>query len=591
MKPNSGPSGQFPPTQYQQTISHPPPPQFQNRKPVPYKPFEVAKPQQSGQISFPQHSQRVPFPQNNNIPFRPETHFPIHQQPPLTGSVNNFNKPQFVPPPTQQFNSDDLLQHEVAPQRLQQREKEIREQQDRQRQQQLHQQFVQQQQQQQQQDALRQQQIQQQQSQYQNQQQQPQQLLPNFNNPQQFNPNEHLSNLQHVQNVLPPGGELIHSLSKYEQHISSIEPSPTKQPHALPLATSHNQFLVPEQKSQPSPQSVSQDLPVEHRQNAFLTQKEYEQKIQQQFNNVVLQQNPQLHQLQQFYQQQLQQQQQQTSAKPIYYTTQRSTTTTTTTTTPKPTTTEEPEKPSTTTKDPKILEAQLPDEVPEDLRAQLLSSGILNHADISILDYDKVGDIPISALPPDQLANFYGAGGAQQLAAATAAGSEPIPSVVDINGKVVDQEPSASDLDEVRDKVQMKVVHYDPDTDKGQQVQEAYVQQGATQLNPVVLNDNTYNRYLPLKINGTQFPIPDVPELKGKQISSVVVLAPLTYDFSSKRKTRQTEKEVDDIELIQGDELKELLRNPTVDNYKKFLESENSTRSDRQSVILLVTNR
>lgn len=57
-----------------------------------------------------------------------------------------------------------------------------------------------------------------------------------------------------------------------------------------------------------------------------------------------------------------------------------------------------------------MLEAQLPDEVPDDLRQQLLSSGILNNADISILDYDKVGDIPLSALPPDQLANFYGAG-------------------------------------------------------------------------------------------------------------------------------------------------------------------------------------
>lgn len=53
---------------------------------------------------------------------------------------------------------------------------------------------------------------------------------------------------------------------------------------------------------------------------------------------------------------------------------------------------------------------ELPDEVPDDLRAQLLSSGILDNADISILDYDKVGDIPIESLPAEHLANFYGGG-------------------------------------------------------------------------------------------------------------------------------------------------------------------------------------
>lgn len=48
---------------------------------------------------------------------------------------------------------------------------------------------------------------------------------------------------------------------------------------------------------------------------------------------------------------------------------------------------------STTTVKPttKKITANLPDEVPDDLRQQLLSSGILENADISVLDYDKVG--------------------------------------------------------------------------------------------------------------------------------------------------------------------------------------------------------
>lgn len=90
-----------------------------------------------------------------------------------------------------------------------------------------------------------------------------------------------------------------------------------------------------------------------------------------------------------------------------------------------------------------------------------------------------------------------------------------------------------------------------------------------------------------MKVNGTQFPIPDVPELKGKRISSVVVLAPVAYDFSSKRAAREAKS--DDLDLIQGDALKTLLADPNAENYKKFLESENKTATEKQAVILLVT--
>lgn len=195
-------------------------------------------------------------------------------------------------------------------------------------------------------------------------------------------------------------------------------------------------------------------------------------------------------------------------------------------------------------------------------------------------------------------------------------GSEPEGTIVDANGVPVISEklstdeddplePEASDIEEVKvslpsqlptstnpqSGVKLKVVQYDPQTEQGKQIQEAYISgEEAKEVSPVILNDESYTRYLPLKVNGTQFPIPDVPELKGRKISSVVVLAPVTYDFNAERKTRQTSKtEKSDIEFIEGTALKDLLANPSLENYKKFLDSENKTASEKQSVILLVT--
>nr|CAI5864095.1 unnamed protein product [Callosobruchus analis] len=101
----------------------------------------------------------------------------------------------------------------------------------------------------------------------------------------------------------------------------------------------------------------------------------------------------------------------------------------------------------------------------------------------------------------------------------------------------------------------------------------------------------------PIVVNGTQFPIPDVPELRGKKISSVVVLAPVSYDFSPSRQARSTKenekvknetpKAPGDIDLIQDVTLKKLIVEPTLENYRRFLESQNKTKNDQQSVILL----
>ncbi|XP_050306098.1 RNA-binding protein 33-like isoform X2 [Anthonomus grandis grandis] len=555
-----------PPAQYQskpsfsvpaqQQIRYQTQPQFQDvpppgqRKPVPYTPFENLRPSQpTFSQPLPSHQPHQSFNQpqptqvtnhqqsaaqhlphvSQSIQFRPETRFSAAQQSvtqhkPSFAEVNNQYK--LVQQPQQQHKPTiqqvpAVLQHETVQQNF---------------------------------------------NQYQ------QKLQQNVKSSEQSHYQEHLNNLRTAQNVLPPGGELVHSLPKFEQHLV-VDPATGQLTQSLPLQDSPQQSFTSSQENQ----NVRAHKQVKNNQNSRQhSQQSNEILNRQQSSNQVF-----------------------GNQRSIGYSTTRSYPSTTTTTTVKPTTTtKEPEKPSTTTKDPKILEAQLPDEVPDDLREQLLSSGILNNADISILDYDKVGDIPLSALPPEQLANFYGAGGAQQLAAA---GSEPVPQVAALTGRREltslqdDAEMSAeeSEVSEVKvapsskQGVEMKVVKYDPETEKGRQVQEAYISEDAKQVDPVVLNDNTYNRYLPLKVNGTQFPIPDVPELKGKLISSVVVLAPISYDFST-RPTREA-KPNDDIDFIQNQPLKELLNDPSKENYLKFLEHEKKTSASKQAVVLLVT--
>ncbi|XP_034835634.1 alpha-protein kinase 1-like [Maniola hyperantus] len=245
---------------------------------------------------------------------------------------------------------------------------------------------------------------------------------------------------------------------------------------------------------------------------------------------------------------------------------------------------------------------ELPDEVPDDLRQQLLSSGILDNADISVLDYDKVGETPLESLPPDQLANFFSAGGAQQIAA-----SEHRPVVVKPNGDRIesriddnfdedDQDIAASEnLPSIvappnKQAVEMKVVLFDPKTAEGQKIANDYVQEDATQVDPVALNDKKYNRYLPLKVSGNQFPLPDV--LKGRKITSVVVLAPVeteALDGEHLRTERSATDNLRGIKFVAGESLHKLLRRPTKDNFEKWLDMEKRTATDEQSVILLVT--
>lgn len=84
---------------------------------------------------------------------------------------------------------------------------------------------------------------------------------------------------------------------------------------------------------------------------------------------------------------------------PAPTTTRKIVSTTVTTTTTRPSTTKKPN-----------AYYDLPDEIPDDLRKQLEESGVLENAQISILDYDKIGDTSLQDLPPEHLANFFSAG-------------------------------------------------------------------------------------------------------------------------------------------------------------------------------------
>ncbi|CAH1981316.1 unnamed protein product [Acanthoscelides obtectus] len=667
---------------FSHSISHPPPARFQNsrppppaippRQPVPYTPFDKIRTQQQFSQPTPlsSHQTQQPFSQptslssHQNLPhqqqpiqFRPESHFPSYQQLPLPQQNFAFNKPprfsqvlqtvkeERIPPrpivhqqlplehehqefqQTSQYQQQQQTQHQ-QPQPLQHHDQQPSQPQYSSHQQGSSQHLQHQEPSQNNQQKLPQQFNYQQQEQYQPQQHQPQQnfLQHNFNTErpqiQQQPVNNQLSQNDHL-NIVPPGGQLIHSIPKYEQHFSTVEPSTSQN-------TKYQQKAIQDFNSQENLQSFTSNEHVSsqellEQQKAFERQKELLEQRKQQQTKYLEEQRKRLQEehLKQYFEQQQQQESRNPthSAKNYFQSTRKefvsstpsiryqsstgspSTTTTTTTT--------EAPKPSTTTKDPKVLEAQLPDEVPEDLRAQLLSSGILNNADISVLDYDKVGDIPLSALPPDQLANFFNAGGAAQIGA----GSEPVAARLQTDGSEVrksgdsqaEEEEAASELEEVtvdapakKESVDLKVVRYDPESNGGKEVQESYVADTAETVNPVVLNDNSYSRYLPLKVNGTQFPIPDVPELKGKKISSVVVLAPVAYDFSSTREARNTREERNivkdtpnapgDIDLIRDTTLRKLIMEPTLENYRKFLESQNKTKNEQQSVILLVAD-
>lgn len=285
---------------------------------------------------------------------------------------------------------------------------------------------------------------------------------------------------------------------------------------------------------------------------------------------------------------------------PVYAHIEQVSTTTRATPTPKPTLPSEESDAAT-----KKTSAVLPDEVPDDLRQQLLSSGILDNADISVLDYDKVGDISLDQLPPEHLANFYGAGGGTQISS-----SNRVLNIVKPNGDQISDVQLNDKSDEKKYKtvpkkhnVDLKVVRFDMSNQKT--IANKYIKPDSTVL-PSVDIHQSYNRYLPLKVNGEQFPIPDTETLRNKKISSVVVLAPVdgfmltdkvaddddvSDDNSDIIEDGRYERDIIDskeIRFFAGDSLKTLLRKPTKDHFKNWLQKEAKTNVDMQSVVLLV---
>uniref|UniRef100_A0A182NJ24 Uncharacterized protein n=1 Tax=Anopheles dirus TaxID=7168 RepID=A0A182NJ24_9DIPT len=507
--------------------------------------------------------------------------------------------------------------------------------------------------------------------------------------------NEHLANLKHV---LPVGGELVASVSKYEKHITetvngpvttgqrlsepvnrppfyNIQPSQELISHSIeptietvqnknigPLASNIGPLPTPQKYvSQQAAQIIPNSEPLNYRVDGRFNANGGASTVQGLGSTPSTVGTT------------------RTTYSPTFSTTPRTTVgrytappsptttpyrppaTTTTTTTPAPRSVVD--EAAANEKKQKAL-FDLPDEVPDDLREQLLSSGILENADISVLDYDKIGETALENLPPEHLANFFNAGGGSQLA-----GSNNVLSVLKPNGdKLADKfitknydvkdkherdryeitkqnqqgeivtlaeeeedQPTIVTMPE-RQNVDLKVVRFDSSNQRN--VTDRYIKQDSTILSSVDVTtsgedenggaaDQAFNRYLPLKINGAQFPIPDAAELRGRKIASVVVLAPvdngataagtITKSEESEESTssdflinaeddatveqdqQQSRFERDvlldskKIKFIAGEALKQLIKKPSRENFRRWLDREGKTDVDLQSVVLLVT--
>lgn len=221
---------------------------------------------------------------------------------------------------------------------------------------------------------------------------------------------------------------------------------------------------------------------------------------------------------------------------------------------------------SSTTVNPKVL-LQLPSEVPDDLRQQLLSSGVLNNADISVLDYDKEGDTDVENLPPEHLQHFFSSGGSAQIAESKKVLTYVKPGKEEQKAKKENEQGVTEVLDS-----NIRLWRYGKDN------------MAVSSENNEDIKDQQYNRYLPLQINGYQFPKFNINELKNRDILRVVVLAPVEVSTSTYNKASK-----DKINILNGDLLKTLIKQPTRANFEKWLKSEASNSIERQAVVLLVT--
>ncbi|XP_021697947.1 myb-like protein AA isoform X2 [Aedes aegypti] len=453
--------------------------------------------------------------------------------------------------------------------------------------------------------------------------------------PSPSTPQQYISKPLPTPQIIPNSEPINQSLRVANQvaHLINVSPRNNFQSQQSQPQESQPQQSHPQQQR---PQPAHQTNFVWNGGATFASSPKPQQQFQQQ------QQHQQQHQQQ--FQHQQQQQRQQFQSQPTFGTRTANTFAKTTPllpTTPRSTTTQRPTTTTTTPASAVISEKKqkaildLPAEVPDDIRQHLLSSGILDNADISVLDYDKLGETSLDNLPPEHLANFFSSGGASQLA-----GSSNVVSVVKPNGEKVAEKFISKNYD-VKDKrskyepssyeeqpqdtmpekqnVDLKVVRFDSSSQKN--VTDRYIKHDSTILPSVDVtsgaanaeqnDEQSYNRYLPLKINGAQFPIPDVAELRGRRISSVVVLAPVDNIMPNKnfvinaeaegsvvsgeeepdqpRFERDTLLDSQKVKFIAGEALKQLIKKPSTENFKRWLEREGKTDIDLQSVVLLVT--
>uniref|UniRef100_A0A1A9ZDZ7 ADF-H domain-containing protein n=1 Tax=Glossina pallidipes TaxID=7398 RepID=A0A1A9ZDZ7_GLOPL len=418
--------------------------------------------------------------------------------------------------------------------------------------------------------SQKQQKQQQQQQQHQQQQQQQHQVQAQFQNKYHSGPGAASSASpsltpagQHYQNHNPLGllkeTELLQSIPKFEQHITET----VQQQYKPNGYQSQNQVIhdIPAPNLNPNQQQQKDQSQNSYsgNQNSYNQQHNHQASQSQQFSNFVTSSSFKNSPVTKSYPavtQAPQRNPHHTQYQPDSYKSTKHA--------PSPTTQTPSTSQQSTTPNPKTL-IQLPDEVPDDLRQQLLSSGILNNADISVLDYDKIGETALENLPPEHLQHFYGGGGGAQISE-----SKKVLTVLKPNGDKV--KINEKGLERVKET---NSLHLKSPTSEVKLVKDGEDVSSSS--------ERQYNRYLPLKINGAQFPKPENDELKDRKILSVVVLAPVESS------TPASTEEGKEVKFLGGDLIKTLVKKPTKDNFKRWLEKESRTDVDQQAVILLVT--
>jgi kinesin family member 13 len=172
----------------------------------------------------------------------------------------------------------------------------------------------------------------------------------------------------------------------------------------------------------------------------------------------------------------------------------------------------------------------------------------LANAQISILDYDKIGSTNLQDLPPDHLEHFFSAGGG------ALAGSNKVISVAKPDEKYVKKDTG------LKSKEKAQLISDD-------------------------IKKTKYSRYESFKLNGDNFPLPQIDELENKISKKVVILTPITNEEDESGPQSEIKRQ-----KISGDELlRNLLRKQSTHNFEQWLSREERKNSEDQSVILLLT--